>query len=508
MNRQVFRFIIASFMALAVATPAWTMTLKVVDHTLFATGPVVGEDYGRFKDALSPQIDTVVFVNSTGGDLWAGLQVSRLIAARPLRTVTAGFCSSSCSLLFIAGKERLFADNFVPGRTFVGIHGPHNTETKALLTGGAAAQMFALYKSRMGERFNEKVMNSALYEMKDAGSLTRVFDMGRKPARVTYFCPSGATPRAQCTDLPGADAMALGVVTSPGLLHLSLPPEMRSPPQLWGQQLDDPLTDLPARIDALTSAQCATDTCREVFHRFMEGAENRALATPLEGTGLGTSIGRDTESLAGMGAVYNCNNVAGRPVRLCEVRIVNDIDTASYYAAARAAHAKALASLQIPSERFYANEEFGFASPEVKVHTADFAGLTPLVIPGVKTVGTQDLVSLLKSDQPPIVLDVMGNQATIPTARTIFAGWQAFDDPQKEKAFQDRFAGLLRLLAPDLSKPIVIVGTSRNSWQPVNAVLRAQGLGYTDVRWYRGGMEAWTAAGLVTVLPIVQAAAN
>jgi rhodanese-related sulfurtransferase len=32
-------------------------------------------------------------------------------------------------------------------------------------------------------------------------------------------------------------------------------------------------------------------------------------------------------------------------------------------------------------------------------------------------------------------------------------------------------------------------------WLSYNAALRATRLGYTDVRWYRGGLEAWGAGG-------------
>ena len=77
------------------------MTLQVVGKQLLATGPIGGDDYLKFKAALdSPTIDTVVLVNSPGGDLWTGLTVGRLIAEKGHRTVAMGQCMSACSIIF------------------------------------------------------------------------------------------------------------------------------------------------------------------------------------------------------------------------------------------------------------------------------------------------------------------------------------------------------------------------------------------------------------------------
>ncbi len=42
---------------------------------------------------------------------------------------------------------------------------------------------------------------------------------------------------------------------------------------------------------------------------------------------------------------------------------------------------------------------------------------------------------------------------------------------------------------------------SRECWVSYNAALRAINAGYTNVLWYRGGIEAWKAAGLPTLAP-------
>ena len=42
---------------------------------------------------------------------------------------------------------------------------------------------------------------------------------------------------------------------------------------------------------------------------------------------------------------------------------------------------------------------------------------------------------------------------------------------------------------------LVFLCASARCWLSYNAALRAVRLGYADVRWYRGGIEAWGAGG-------------
>ena len=44
--------------------------------------------------------------------------------------------------------------------------------------------------------------------------------------------------------------------------------------------------------------------------------------------------------------------------------------------------------------------------------------------------------------------------------------------------------------------PVVVYCQSTHCWMSYNAALRAINMGYSNVLWYRGGIEAWQAAGL------------
>ena len=71
-------------------------------------------------------------------------------------------------------------------------------------------------------------------------------------------------------------------------------------------------------------------------------------------------------------------------------------------------------------------------------------------------------------------------------------------------AYEARFSGLLKLLAPSVGKPIVFYSRGRN-WHGANAALRAVKLGYRNVGWYRGGLESWKAANLPLAKAVINA---
>ena len=52
-----------------------------------------------------------------------------------------------------------------------------------------------------------------------------------------------------------------------------------------------------------------------------------------------------------------------------------------------------------------------------------------------------------------------------------------------------------------MGRTVVFFCESAQCWLSHNASLRALALGYRDVVWYRGGIEAWEAAGLPMVRP-------
>ena len=139
-------------------------------------------------------------------------------------------------------------------------------------------------------------------------------------------------------------------------------------------------------------------------------------------------------------------------------------------------------------------QDFG-VPPTNRLHTGAMHGPTPASIPGGKVATTSQVAELLRSAAGRyLLLDVLGGPEMLPNA--LPAAWLAqpgsFDDPVQQQAagaFQQATGGRK-------DAPIVLYCQSSYCWMSYNAALRAIAAGYTNVLWYRGGIEAWKAAGL------------
>jgi rhodanese-related sulfurtransferase len=498
----------ATTWALVFSMPLQAMTIEVKGNQVFATGPV-DDDFRKFEDAFAkPGVDTVVFVNSPGGDLWTGLRVGRMIADRGYKTVIAGTCVSACSIMFMGGKERRFSDAFRPNLTYIGIHGAHNKDTKQV-NAQAQPQIFAFYKQNMGDKFNSSVMNQALYDMEDAGSLLRVFDPVRSSKTEPYHCLSSQTLRDKCTKFPNADASNLGIITHPELAKIELPAAFKAAATVMGKPMDVAVPDLAAYYADLSARQCVSENCKTTTLALSAQPENRAVAVPLQGTGRGASFNADSPSAALVRAIYNCNHMPGQPVRLCEPEIVNQYDIRPAYLTAKASHTAALGKITVPADKFYANEEFGGGLTTASgLRTSVFNDITPQKMDGITTIGTQALVQAMLSGQPPVLIDVIAAFDTIPQSVAFLNAGIALEDAAQDAELEKRIATLLALIAPEPGAPVVFFCSGRNCWTSANAAMRAKKLGYTKVLWYRGGLESWKAAGLPTATGLLRAVAR
>ncbi|MBV9198930.1 MAG: hypothetical protein JOY83_04190 [Alphaproteobacteria bacterium] len=109
-------------------TQPLAMELKIVGNQIILSGPVVGDEPGKVKEALasSPSIDTVILRNSPGGNAPAGYRVGQLLRERGLRTAVSGYCYSSCSRMFLGGATRYFTDDDLPENNNIGFHGHYD----------------------------------------------------------------------------------------------------------------------------------------------------------------------------------------------------------------------------------------------------------------------------------------------------------------------------------------------------------------------------------------------
>jgi PQQ-dependent catabolism-associated CXXCW motif protein len=145
----------------------------------------------------------------------------------------------------------------------------------------------------------------------------------------------------------------------------------------------------------------------------------------------------------------------------------------------------------------FADETVDYGVPPTNtLHLRDFDAPTPTHIEGAHTITTIELENMLASDHPPALIDVIGGEQTVSLPNAVWlrdagVGRHLDDDVQ---AWFDLH--LSQLTGGDKSHPLVFFCASRMCWLAHNATLRALDLGYTNVSWYRGGRDAWQAAGL------------
>ena len=150
------------------------------------------------------------------------------------------------------------------------------------------------------------------------------------------------------------------------------------------------------------------------------------------------------------------------------------------------------------------SQDFG-VPPSAALKIEGHASPTPREIPGAQVVTTPELRHLLQLpiEERPLVFDVLSEaHLTLPGAIWLpGAGLgKDFEDP-----VQERLAAFLSFLTGGRSdRALVFLCTGPRCWLSYNAALRAVRLGYTNVHWYRGGIEAWGASGGALREPNVQ----
>lgn len=144
----------------------------------------------------------------------------------------------------------------------------------------------------------------------------------------------------------------------------------------------------------------------------------------------------------------------------------------------------------------FADEDRDWGVPATgNLRLADYHAPTPAEIPGARVIRTAQLQELLERERHMALVDVLGDPAhpTLPGAlwlRNAGLGEFLGNDIDRLEA------ALGRITEGDRLRPLVFFCLSAECWLSYNAALRAVAFGYRNVLWYRGGVEAWRAAGL------------
>lgn len=132
-----------------------------------------------------------------------------------------------------------------------------------------------------------------------------------------------------------------------------------------------------------------------------------------------------------------------------------------------------------------------------QLHNGAMHGPTPASIPGGQLITTKGLSELVQGRQTPYFLfDVLGGQETLPGAMP--AVWMSQPGSFNDQTQQQLSQMLQQGTQGRKDVPMIFYCMSTQCWMSYNAALRAINAGYSNVLWYRGGIEAWKAAGLPT----------
>jgi PQQ-dependent catabolism-associated CXXCW motif protein len=147
--------------------------------------------------------------------------------------------------------------------------------------------------------------------------------------------------------------------------------------------------------------------------------------------------------------------------------------------------------------RSFADEDRDWGvPPTAQLRTGRMHAPTPREIPGGRTIRTLEVRAMQSQSPAPVLVDALDGSGhrTIPGAHWISGAGEGAGNAASERLRAD----LEKLTAGDKAVSLVFFCLSAECWLSYNAALRAIGLGYTNVHWFRGGTEAWRRAGFET----------
>lgn len=198
---------------------ARAMELRVAEDQIVMSGLVEGNELRRLQlllDENAGKITTIILKNSPGGDAWTGFRVGELIREKGLRTGVSGYCESSCSRMFLGGKERHFTDDQPAAKTWVGFHG--NYDSYGVLEPPAVIGRLKDWVIKHLDGKADEALVDRWVRIANRRGFAHFFDAKRlnRPDGISVFLCQGPEARKMqdCEKIPGKDAYALGVATS------------------------------------------------------------------------------------------------------------------------------------------------------------------------------------------------------------------------------------------------------------------------------------------------------
>jgi hypothetical protein len=276
-----YMLLLMSAISMGWATSAQSaLTFWKSGDLMIITGTAAAEDVEKLKAALTPAIKTIVVRASGGTDFAPAKALSQIIEDAGVTTVVHGTCEQlGCSMLFLAGKQRMFS----------GV-GPATAHT---LTIGIGEPTHVFADNTRVETMHEwwrshtKLSRSdlSLYRESFFSTVGATSKFDRKvffPAQAKFskgnvlHCSGNAKSQqwVDCMSVPDATALSKGIVTTDELFadaRLSEAPDIAVPAATNVAALNGELT-------VLTS-----DRCKEIYRDYLKQDLPRAFVVSNQG---------------------------------------------------------------------------------------------------------------------------------------------------------------------------------------------------------------------------------
>ncbi|APW44528.1 hypothetical protein RS694_19730 [Rhodoferax saidenbachensis] len=263
-------------LAAVAGNTAHGMELATHGNTIVLSGPVTGTELVMVKDAFAanPKIDLVVLRNSHGGDAWTGYRVGELLRDAGVTTAVSGYCISSCSRMFLGGKNRLFTDDYPADRTYVGFHGHYdasgNLDRKSVGKGGLYTWIL---KYSDGKADPDLVMRWIAIEKNKGAANFFHPDVGATLGNSVFFCDGLTAQKVTSCEPIATNALDRGVVTD--LRRIASPDQNTLPERQRAQQF---APSGYAALDDLGKLPLAAPAGSEQYQRYLQANLPRAFA--------------------------------------------------------------------------------------------------------------------------------------------------------------------------------------------------------------------------------------
>lgn len=146
--------------------------------------------------------------------------------------------------------------------------------------------------------------------------------------------------------------------------------------------------------------------------------------------------------------------------------------------------------------RGYGDELADYGVPAQATLRENMNGATPLQIAGATRVTTDELRTLIAKTPNLLLIDVLAGAHAQTLANANYVPVAGLAGTLTD-GNQTTLGNILsRLTGGDIARPLAFFCMGASCWESYNAALRAGALGYTDIRWYRGGLQAWEQAQL------------